>query len=168
MADTAATFDTREFRRALGTFPTGVAVVTTRAASGAFVGLTINSFTSVSLEPPLVLWALNATSPNLGAFDRAPYFAVNILAEDQVELSKRFAASAGNKFARLEVHAGLEDMPLIAGCAAHLQCRTYSRHNGGDHVLFIGHVERFGYDAQKRPLVFFAGKYLTAGSDITS
>jgi 3-hydroxy-9,10-secoandrosta-1,3,5(10)-triene-9,17-dione monooxygenase reductase component len=166
MADTAATFDTREFRRALGTFPTGVAVVTTRAASGAFVGLTINSFTSVSLEPPLVLWALNATSPNLGAFDRAPYFAVNILAEDQVELSKRFAAPAGNKFARLEVHAGLEDMPLIAGCAAHLQCRTYARHNGGDHVLFIGHVERFGYDSQKRPLVFYSGRYLAAGTDI--
>jgi 3-hydroxy-9,10-secoandrosta-1,3,5(10)-triene-9,17-dione monooxygenase reductase component len=166
MADTAATFDTREFRRALGTFPTGVAVVTTRAASGAFVGLTINSFTSVSLEPPLVLWALNATSPNLGAFDRAPYFAVNILAEDQVELSKRFAAPVGNKFARLEVHAGLEDMPLIAGCAAHLQCRTYARHNGGDHVLFIGHVERFGYDSQKRPLVFYSGRYLAAGTDI--
>jgi flavin reductase (DIM6/NTAB) family NADH-FMN oxidoreductase RutF len=135
MADTAATFDAREYRRALGTFPTGVAVVTTRAPSGAFVGLTINSFSSLSLEPPLVLWALNLGSPSLGAFDRAQYFAVNILAEDQVELSRRFASPA---------------------------------HNGGDHVLFIGHVERFGYDAQKRPLVFFAGKYLTAGSDITS
>jgi 3-hydroxy-9,10-secoandrosta-1,3,5(10)-triene-9,17-dione monooxygenase reductase component len=168
MADTAATFDTREYRRALGTFPTGVAVVTTRAPSGAFVGLTINSFSSLSLEPPLVLWALNTGSPSLAAFDRAQHFAVNILAEDQVELSRRFASPVANKFSHLEVHAGIEGVPLIAGCAARLECRAAARHNGGDHILFIGHVERFGYDAQKRPLVFFAGKYLTAGSDITS
>ena len=168
MADAAATFDTREFRRALGTFPTGVAVVTTCAASGAFVGLTINSFSSLSLEPPLVLWSLNVASPSLSAFDRARCFAVNILAEDQVELSKRFASPVANKFSRLEIHAGIEGVPLLAGCAAHLECRAAARHNGGDHILFIGHVERFGYDAQKRPLVFFAGKYLTAGSDITS
>jgi 3-hydroxy-9,10-secoandrosta-1,3,5(10)-triene-9,17-dione monooxygenase reductase component len=168
MAGTAATFDTREYRRALGTFPTGVAVVTTRAPSGAFVGLTINSFSSLSLEPPLVLWALNTGSPSLAAFDRAQYFAVNILAEDQVELSRRFASPVANKFSHLEVHAGIEGVPLIAGCAARLEFRPAARHNGGDHILFIGHVERFGYDAQKRPLVFFAGRYLTAGSDITS
>ena len=166
MADPAATFDTREFRRALGTFPTGVAVVTTRAASGAFVGLTINSFSSLSLEPPLVLWSLNVASPNLAVFDRARYFAVNILAEDQVELSKRFASQVANKFLDLEVHAGLGGVPLIAGCTACLECRAAARHNGGDHILFIGHVERFGYDTQKRPLVFYAGRYLAAGSDI--
>jgi flavin reductase (DIM6/NTAB) family NADH-FMN oxidoreductase RutF len=167
MADVVASFDTREFRRALGTFPTGVAVGTARAPSGAFVGLTINAFSSLSLEPPLVLWALNATSPNLGAFDRAQYFAVNILAADQLELAKRFATPVANKFSHLEVHAGIEGVPLIAGCAARLECRAAARQNGGDHVLFIGHVERFGYDAQRRPLVFFAGKYLTAGSDLS-
>lgn len=166
MSGATAAFDAREFRRALGTFPTGVAVVTTRAPSGAFVGLTINSFTSLSLEPPLVLWALNGASPNLGAFDRAPYFAINILAEEQVELSRRFAAPVGNKFAHLEIHAGIEDVPLIAGCAAHLECRTHARHGGGDHVLFIGQVERFAYDLAKRPLVFYNGRYLTAGTDI--
>ena len=166
MADAAATFDTREFRRALGTFPTGVAVVTARAPSGAVVGLTINSFSSLSLEPPLVLWALNTGSPSLAAFDRARYFAVNILAEDQVELSRRFAAPAANKFLHLEVHAGIEGVPLLAGCAARLECRAAARHNGGDHVLFIGHVERFGYDAQKRPLVYYAGRYHAAGSDL--
>ena len=167
MADTAASFDTREFRRALGTFPTGVAVVTARAPSGAFVGLTINSFSSLSLEPPLVLWALNGASPSLGAFDRAPYFAINILAEDQIDLSRRFATAGGNKFAHLDVRAGIEEVPLLAGCAAHLECRTQARHNGGDHVLFIGQVERFEYDARKRPLVFYAGRYHAAGCDLS-
>lgn len=166
MADAAARFDAREFRNALGTFPTGVAVVTTRAPSGAFVGLTINSFSSLSLEPPLVLWALQLASPSLGAFDRARHFAVNILAEEQVELSRRFASQVPNKFSDLEVHAGLEGLPLIAGCAARLECRAAARHNGGDHVLFIGQVERFEYDARKRPLVFYAGRYHAAGSDL--
>jgi flavin reductase (DIM6/NTAB) family NADH-FMN oxidoreductase RutF len=167
MADAAARFDAREFRNALGTFPTGVAVVTTRAPSGAFVGLTINSFSSLSLEPPLVLWALQLASPSLGAFDRARHFAVNILAEEQVELSRRFASQVPNKFSDLEVHAGLEGLPLIAGCAARLECRAAARHNGGDHVLFIGQVERFEYDARKRPLVFYAGRYHAAGSDLS-
>lgn len=166
MADAAAAFDAREFRRALGTFPTGVAVVSTRAPSGAFVGLTVNSFSSLSLDPPLVLWSLKAASPSLPVFDRAQYFAVNVLAEDQVAISKRFASHVPSKFAQLEVHAGLDEVPLIAGCAAHLECRTYARHNGGDHVLFIGHVERFAYDPDRRPLVFYRGRYLTAGTDI--
>jgi flavin reductase (DIM6/NTAB) family NADH-FMN oxidoreductase RutF len=166
MADTAASFDTREFRRALGTFPTGVAVVTARAPSGAFVGLTINSFSSLSLEPPLVLWSLQLASPSLGAFDRARRFAVNILAEDQVELSRRFASQVANKFSDLEVHAGIEGVPLIGGCAARLECRAAARHNGGDHVLFIGQVERFEYDPRKRPLVFYAGRYHAAGGDL--
>ena len=166
MADAAARFDVREFRKALGTFPTGVAVVTTRAPSGAFVGLTINSFSSLSLEPPLVLWSLQLASPSLGAFDRARHFAVNILAEGQVELSRRFASQVPNKFSDLEVHAGIEGVPLIAGCAARLECRAAARHNGGDHVIFIGQVERFEYDARKRPLVFYAGRYHAAGSDI--
>jgi flavin reductase (DIM6/NTAB) family NADH-FMN oxidoreductase RutF len=167
MADAAARFDARDLRNALGTFPTGVAVVTTRAPSGAFVGLTINSFSSLSLEPPLVLWALQLASPSLGAFDRARHFAVNILAEGQVELSKRFASQLPNKFSDLEVHAGLEGLPLIAGCAARLECRAAARHNGGDHVLFIGQVERFEYDARKRPLVFYAGRYHAAGADLS-
>jgi flavin reductase (DIM6/NTAB) family NADH-FMN oxidoreductase RutF len=167
MADAAARFDALEFRKALGTFPTGVAVVTTRAANGAFVGLTINSFSSLSLEPPLVLWSLQLASPSLGAFDRARHFAVNILAEGQVELSRRFASQVPNKFSDLEVHAGIEGVPLIAGCAARLECRAAARHNGGDHVLFIGQVERFEYDARKRPLVFYAGRYHAAGSDLS-
>jgi len=167
MADASAALDERDFRNALGAFPTGVAVVTTRAASGAFIGLTVNSFSSLSLDPPLVLWSLNVDSPSLAAFDRAPYFAVNILADDQVDISKRFGASRPNKFTRLEVHAGIGGVPLLAGCAAHLECRTYARHNGGDHMLFIGHVERVAFDQTKRPLVFYGGKYLTTGTSIS-
>ena len=167
MAGSAAGFDTRAFRRALGTFPTGVAVVTARAPSGAFIGLTINSFSSLSLDPPLVLWSLNLASPSLGTFDRAPRFAVNILAEDQVELSRRFASQVANRFADLEVHAGIEGVPLLAGCAARLECRAVARHNGGDHVLFIGQVERFARDPRRRPLVYYAGRYHAAGNDLT-
>jgi len=154
--------DPRELRNALGTYPTGVTVVTTLDANGAFVGLTVNSFSSLSLDPPLVLWSLNVRSPNLAAFDRAPYFAVNVLAEEQVEISRHFA-KRGARFERLEAHTGLGGVPLLAGCAAHIQCRTDARHNGGDHVLFIGRVERLAYDVAKRPLVFWGGRYHSAG-----
>jgi flavin reductase (DIM6/NTAB) family NADH-FMN oxidoreductase RutF len=167
LADTTTPFDPREFRNALGMFPTGVAVVTTRAPSGAFVGLTINSFSSLSLSPPLILWSINLKSPSRFTFDRAANFAVNILAEDQVEVSKRFATPAGNKFTSLEVHAGLGGVPLLAGCAAHIECRLDAHHNGGDHILYIGHVERFAYNAAKRPLVFYGGRYIAAGTAIS-
>ncbi len=167
MTQRSAAIDAREFRNALGTFPTGVAVVTTRAANGAYVGLTVNSFSSLSLAPPMVLWSISATAPSLAAFDRASHFAVNILAEDQVEVSKRFSAAAPNKFGKLVVCGGIGGVPLLAGCAAQLECRRYARHNGGDHVLFIGHVERLAYDATKRPLVFCGGRYLSAGDAIT-
>jgi flavin reductase (DIM6/NTAB) family NADH-FMN oxidoreductase RutF len=156
-------FDSREFRNALGMFPTGVAVVTTRAGNGAFVGLTINSFSSLSLDPPLVLWSLNSRSPSAAAFERATHFAVNILCHDQVEISRRFASQVPNKFAELEVDAGLGDVPLIRGCSARIECRAHARHDGGDHLLFIGHVERFAYDREKRPLVYHGGRYCLSG-----
>ena len=156
-------FDARDFRHALGMFPTGVAVVTTRAPSGAFVGLTINSFSSLSLDPPLVLWSLNVRSPSAGVFERATHFAVNILCDAQVEISKRFASQVPNKFAEIDVDAGLGDVPLIRGCAAHIECRAHAQHDGGDHLLFIGHVERYAYDRGLRPLVFHGGRYCLSG-----
>jgi flavin reductase (DIM6/NTAB) family NADH-FMN oxidoreductase RutF len=156
-------FDARDFRSALGMFPTGVAVVTTRAPSGAFVGLTINSFSSLSLDPPLVLWSLNVRSPSASVFERATHFAVNILCDQQVEVSKRFASPATNKFAQIEVDAGIGDVPLIRGCAAHIECRAHAQHDGGDHLLFIGHVERYAYDRARRPLVFHGGRYCLSG-----
>jgi flavin reductase (DIM6/NTAB) family NADH-FMN oxidoreductase RutF len=163
MNDMSHPLDPRELRNALGMFPTGVAVVTTRAGSGAFVGLTINSFSSLSLEPPLILWSLNARSPSAAAFERATHFAVNILCQDQVEVSRRFASQVPNKFAQLEVDAGIGEVPLIRGCAAHVECRAHAQHDGGDHLLFIGHVERFAYDRTKKPLVFHGGRYCLSG-----
>jgi flavin reductase (DIM6/NTAB) family NADH-FMN oxidoreductase RutF len=166
MTEASETLNSRAFRNALGTFPTGVAVVTTCTAHGRPVGLTVNSFSSLSLDPPLILWSLKVNSPSLATFDHSPYFAVNILAEDQVKMSKRFAASRPRKFAKLELRAGVGGVPLLAGCAAHLECRRVGRHNGGDHVLYIGHVEQVAYDRTKRPLVFYSGKYLSAGNAI--
>lgn len=152
-------FDSLEFRKALGAFPTGVAVVTTRTSTGAFAGLTINSFNSLSLDPPLVLWSLAAGSLSLAVFSECSHFAVNILAEDQVQISERFAARLSDKFSGLELTAGAGDVPLIGGCAAWLECRNHSRQEAGDHMLFIGRVENFAWSG-KRPLIFCNGKYL--------
>lgn len=162
----ARRFDARGFRDALGCFPTGVTVVTALRASGAFVGVTVSSFNALSLDPPLILWSLSNASPSLEAFVQAQQFAVNILAEGQVEISRRFATAAPDKFARLEVHEGLGGAPLIGGCAAYLECRAYAQHSGGDHVLFIGHVERYACDRMRRPLVFAGGRYVMTGSEI--
>jgi 3-hydroxy-9,10-secoandrosta-1,3,5(10)-triene-9,17-dione monooxygenase reductase component len=166
MADNAATFDLARYRRALGTYPTGVTVVTTLAPDGTPVGITVNSFASLSLDPPLVLWALNVRSPKLAAFERAPHFAVNVLREDQVELSKRFASRQPNLFEGLDTRRGIGDVPLIAGMAAHIQCRAQARHDGGDHVILVGEVERFDFVEKSRPLVFSAGRYHAIGPEL--
>ena len=151
-------FDTREFRHALGSFPTGVTIITTLRADGTPVGLTCNSFSSVSLSPPLVLWSLAQHSPNLPAFLQAPRFAVNILSGAQFGLSVRFSQRGIDKFDGIEWTAGEAGLPLIAGAAARLECRNETRHYTGDHVIFIGHVLRFDYNANP-PLVFAHGQY---------
>jgi flavin reductase (DIM6/NTAB) family NADH-FMN oxidoreductase RutF len=159
-------FDMRDFRNALGMFPTGVAVVTAQGDKGTFVGLTVNSFSSLSLDPPLVLWSLYSRSPSMRTFERASHFAINILSEDQLDISRRFATPGANKFAHLDIAGGLGAAPLIQGCAAHIECRAHAQHLGGDHLLFIGHVERYSYDPSKRPLVFHGGRYRTAGDHL--
>ena len=154
----AQPIDPREFRSALGMFATGVTVVTTVTTEGRPIGLTCNSFSSVSLKPPLILWSLSLYSPNLQSFLQAPYFAVNILAAEQEELSKRFASPMKDRFADLEWSAGEGGIPLITGSAAQLQCRNETRHYSGDHVVLIGQVLQFSYrDAE--PLVFVRGRY---------
>ncbi len=159
-------FDLRRYRRVLGAFPTGVTVVTTLAPEGAPVGITVNSFASLSLEPPLVLWALNVRSPKLAVFDRAERFAVNVLAEDQVELSRRFAAREPDPFAGVPTRPGLGGIPLLAGVIAHIQCRAHARYDGGDHAILVGRVEALDHGAKDRPLVFWGGRYHSAGGEI--
>ena len=151
-------FDPRDFRNALGTFPTGVCIVTTISPDGAPIGLTCNSFSSVSLSPALVLWSLSLRSPNLSNFLQAPSFAINILSAEQRDLSQRFAQSIANKFEGVNQTAGRLGVPLIADAAAHLECRNETRYYSGDHVIFIGHVLHYAYRTCE-PLVFCNGKY---------
>lgn len=157
----AEPFDASEFRRALGSFATGVTIITTRDADGVAAGLTVNSFNSVSLNPPLVLWSLSTGSQSLPAFLSAPHWAVHVLAADQHHLSGRFAARGKDKFAGLETDAGIGGVPLLHGCMARFQCRTAFQYEGGDHVIFIGEVLAFDYN-NAAPLVFHGGRYAHA------
>lgn len=158
---TATGFDPREFRKALGTFATGVTIITTRAADGTPIGLTCNSFNSVSLDPPLVLWSLENASLSLAAFREAPHWAVHVLASDQEELSGRFARRGATKFAGLELEDGVGNIPLLTGCSARFQCRNAFQYDGGDHVIFVGEVQRFDR-SDAAPLVFHGGGYADA------
>lgn len=149
--------DGRAFREALGAFTTGVTVVTTRGEQG-YVGLTANSFNSVSLDPPMVLWSLGKQASSLPAFRAARHFAVHILSENQQGLSNRFATRGIDKFADIEVMRGPDDVPLLNDCAARFVCRTEYQYEGGDHIIFVGEVLDFAH-WQRSPLLFHGGKY---------
>lgn len=157
----SAGFDAAEFRKALGSFATGVTIITTRGPDGSSVGLTASSFNSVSLSPPLVLWSLAETSLSLPAFRAAEHWAVHVLASDQEELSGRFARRGEDKFTGLEVETGRGGVPLLRGCAARFQCRTAFQYEGGDHLIFVGEVLDFDR-AESSPLVFHGGRYAHA------
>jgi 3-hydroxy-9,10-secoandrosta-1,3,5(10)-triene-9,17-dione monooxygenase reductase component len=152
------TFDTREFRGALGAFATGVTIVTTRDPGGHPVGLTANSFNSLSLDPPMVLWALAKASRNLPAFAAAEFFAVHILAAGQQALADRFAQRGADKFARLEYDTGQGGIPLLRHCSARFQCRTAHQYEGGDHAIFVGEVIDFESSGHAA-LAFHGGAY---------
>ena len=153
-------FDGRMLRDALGEFATGVAVVTARSGTGQPAGVTINSFASVSLDPPLVLWSLGLKSPSLAVFESCSHYVVNILAADQVEFSQRFSQSQSDRFAGIEVRAGVGGAPILPGCSAALECRNEIRYPGGDHLILVGYVE--GFQRENRPpLVFHGGRYRT-------
>jgi flavin reductase (DIM6/NTAB) family NADH-FMN oxidoreductase RutF len=129
----------RQFRDALAQFATGVTIIAARAPHG-FVGFTANSFNSVSLAPPLVIWSLARRSRSLGVFEGAEQYAVNVLAHDQVELARRFSRPHTDRFAGVPFRLGAAGAPLIEGCAAWLECRHHALHPAGDHMLFIGEV----------------------------
>ncbi len=152
-------FDSRTFRDALGRFVTGVTIITTRTCEGVAVGVTANSFNSVSMDPPLVLWSLGRRSRNLTAFENASHFCVHVLAAGQAPLSRQFSTSGIDKFAGLETDEGAGGVPLLAGTAARFECETFARYDGGDHVIFLGRVLDLTVDTSALPLVFHAGDY---------
>jgi len=136
-------FDQRELRSALGRFATGVTIVTAKTEDGTYVGVTVSSFNTVSLEPPLVLWSLDRRSGTLPVFESASHFAVSVLGVEQIELSNTFASRDDDKFDGVECDEGAGGAPLIPGSLATFQCRNAHRHDGGDHVIFVGEVEAF-------------------------
>jgi flavin reductase (DIM6/NTAB) family NADH-FMN oxidoreductase RutF len=158
LASGSSAIDPRDFRNALGTYATGVTVITAADAGGKPHGLTCNSFASVSLNPPLVLWSLGMFSQRLAVFQNASHFAVNVLGASQQALAKQFANSSEDKFAGVEWTAGRGGAPLLAGSVANFQCRAVDRYYGGDHVIFLGAVEAYAYGRQE-PLLFAHGGF---------
>lgn len=151
-------FDSRAFRRALGNFATGVTVVTAAGASGRKVGVTANSFNSVSLEPALILWSIDKRSTSHEVFEETSHFAVNILAADQIELSNNFARPKDDRFAGIDYQQGAGGAPLLADCSARFQCEKFQQLDGGDHWILVGKVVAFD-DFGRSPLLYHQGAY---------
>jgi flavin reductase (DIM6/NTAB) family NADH-FMN oxidoreductase RutF len=152
--------DGRAFRRCLGQYPTGVTVVTARHGDK-LLGMAVNSFAAVSLDPPLVLWSIRRESKSASDFLEASHFAVNVLASEQVEVSQRFGSGHPDRFSLTPCRVGQHGAPLIDGAIAHLECRRTVVHDGGDHLILIGQVERYSrYEGE--PLVFAQGQYAVA------
>ena len=148
----------RALRDAFGSFATGVTIVTTSAPAGVDIGLTANSFSSVSLDPPMVLWSLARTSSNIEAFRNSAHFAVHILSADQETLSARFASKGIDRFNGLALDRGPDGIPMLPDCMARFTCRLAYQYEGGDHVIFVGEIVDFSHSARK-PLVFHGGRY---------
>ncbi|CAM2194283.1 4-hydroxyphenylacetate 3-hydroxylase, reductase component [Paraburkholderia kururiensis] len=158
----APNFDDKAFRHALGQFATGVTVITTRAPSGQLIGITASSFNSVSLNPPLVLWSLATRSASMPVFQTNSHYVVNVLAASQLDLCKRFATVKGDRFEGVAHAAGDTGMPVLEGALAWFECHNRSRYEEGDHVIFVGEVERCGVRdgaGEVSPLVFHSGGF---------
>ena len=153
--------DSQQFRAALGMFATGVTIVTVRSADGGLVGLTANSFNSVSLDPPLVLWSLARRARSMPAFAAGTHDAINILAADQQALAQRFASREVDRFAGLAFREGRGGAPILEGAAAVFECYNRSQYDEGDHVIFVGEVERCSHRPGAAPLIYHGGRYFT-------
>jgi flavin reductase (DIM6/NTAB) family NADH-FMN oxidoreductase RutF len=154
-------FSSAEFRTALGLFATGVTIVTARAPDGTLVGLTANSFNSVSLSPPLVLWSLSQAASSMAAFRTGSHYAINILGADQQALAQRFASRHADRFADVAFVEGQSGAPLLSGTVACFECFNRSRYVEGDHVIFVGEVERCSHQVGVSPLLYHGGKFYT-------
>ena len=157
----APPFDPKEFRRALGMFATGVTIVTTTAADGTPIGITVNSFNSVSLDPPMVLWSLANNARSLPAFSDSTHWNVHILSNEQEALSNRFARAGEDKFNGLALDTQPSGAPLLTGCSARFQCKSAFKYEGGDHTIFVGEVVQYDSSALP-PLLYVTGGYALA------
>ena len=155
---TVRDFNTNDFRNALGSFATGVTVITALGKNGQKVGMTANSFNSVSLDPALVLWSIGRDSNCFEDFIAAEAYAIHILAADQQELSNRFAKSGADRFEGLACTEGLSSVPLLPTYSTCFQCRLEKQYDGGDHVILVGQVLKFS-DHGGKPLVFHRDGY---------
>jgi flavin reductase (DIM6/NTAB) family NADH-FMN oxidoreductase RutF len=155
--------DSRAFRDALGWFATGVTVITTRSESGDLVGFTANSFSSVSLDPPLVLFSLNRQAQSIAIFEACAHFAVNILSENQKAISSRFATASHDKWDGVTFTSGEGGCPLLDGAIAVFECAVHGMHDGGDHRIFLGRVLRMRARDDGKPLLFCRGSYRELG-----
>lgn len=153
----------RKFRDALGHFATGVTVMTTVTPAGENVGMTANSFNSLSLDPPLILWSLAKTATGYPYFQVGDPFAVNMISIDQEAVARQLARSSGDKFEGVKYHRGLDRVPLLVDCIAHLECLVDARHPGGDHEIIVGRVRRI-FDIGRAPLLFHRGAFQALGS----
>ena len=154
-------FSALEFRASLGMFATGVTIVTARTAEGELVGLTASSFNSVSLTPPLVLWSLSRNAGSMAAFSNGMHYAINVLAADQQALALRFASRGADRWADVAFSEGVSGAPLLASAAATFECFNRSQYAEGDHVIFVGEVERCTHRAEASPLLYHGGKFYT-------
>ncbi|MDT0138982.1 flavin reductase family protein [Acidovorax sp. PRC11] len=154
-------FSPREFRDALGMFATGVTIVTAQDAAGGLVGLTASSFNSVSLAPPLVLWSLGRAAGSMNALAAGSHYAINVLAADQQALAERFASRGVDRFAGVKYALGVAGAPLIEGAVATFECFNRSRYDEGDHVIFVGEVERCAHRPGVPPLLYHGGRFYT-------
>ncbi len=155
----------RQFRDTLGQFATGVTVMTTLTASGAHVGITVSSFNSLSLDPPLILWSIADTSACHEYFKVGDSFAVNVLAEDQEAVAVNFSKTGNDKFKSVKMLAGLGGIPLIGGCVVYFECCVEARYPGGDHDIIVGRVRRI-FNVGKAPLLFHGGALRALGDQV--
>ncbi|MBR9903490.1 MAG: nitrilotriacetate monooxygenase [Gammaproteobacteria bacterium] len=151
-------FDKRDFRSALGKFATGVTVITARDGEENH-GVTASSFNSVSMDPPLILWSIDKGAYSLNAYRNAEHFVVNVLSNEQVDISNRFARRGEDKFAGLAIEEGLGGVAKVKGAAAHFECRTWNIYEGGDHLIIVGEVIRYDSRNEGTALVFHNGRY---------
>lgn len=158
MSTENSNFTPPALRQAFGSFATGITVITALDASGKPTGITVNSFASVSLDPPLVLWCIDLGTPSFATFRDCTHYAINVLSADQEDISNRFANPSADKFAGIDYGHGIGGIPLLSGCVATFECSNAAQYPGGDHLILVGKVENYQVSLDA-PLLYFASKY---------